>query len=83
MSRSSHSLPEGATHALCETYNQPHYVDWHIRKLSEEGPKFGGGADTLALCGRQPAWDMNLELTEKRVSDACPGCSELYEKEAP
>jgi len=24
---------------------------WHIRKLSDKGPKFGGGIDTQSLCG--------------------------------
>lgn len=54
---------------------------WHIRKLTKEGQKFGGGVDTGSLCGRVKAphgWDLNVELTIHHLKHACPKCVDLY-----
>lgn len=44
----------------------------HIRQLTENGLKQGGGADTLALCEMKVAWDVSeiesLAALEQRKS---------------
>ncbi len=56
---------------------------WHIRPLTEKGPKFGGGADTLALCDLKVAWDLDVNTTEHHLGHACKACVEAYRKRKP
>ena len=44
---------------LCETVTARPLTPMHLRRLSGTGPHPGGGADTLALCGREVAWDVH------------------------
>jgi hypothetical protein len=51
--------------ALCERVTASPGSPHHIRELTEVGMKRGGGADTLALCGAEVAWDtMAVDLSE-------------------
>ena len=70
-------MPE---YAYCETVAA--YV-WHIRRLSVNGLKPCGGADTLALCGAQAAWDIaNVPVDQSKPSwlDACRHCRKAFEE---
>lgn len=53
-------------YSFCEPVNAVVGNLWHIRRLTEIGRKFGGGADTLSLCGRTVAWDMNVPFDTDR-----------------
>ncbi len=39
---------------------------------------FGGGADTIALCGRVVAWDVAVDLTKHHLSHCCKKCLEQF-----
>jgi len=39
----------------------------HLRRLSDAGPKYGGGSDTPTLCGMQAAWDLRGAVSEETV----------------
>lgn len=69
---------DGATHAFCESSWATSLSPWHIRALTKIGPKFGGGADTDALCGRKVAWDLDVVITEHHLSHACQGCVAIW-----
>lgn len=45
----------------CETV---HAITVHLRRLSVAGVKYGGGADTLALCGAKAAWDLRNDYIQ-------------------
>ena len=49
---------ESAEVWTCETATAGPWTPHHLRRLSDSGPKMGGGADTPAFCGRQVAWDV-------------------------
>jgi hypothetical protein len=60
---------------------------WHIRRLTAEGMKLHGGADTKTLCGLNAAWDTPAEISTKVLSKAsewfrpgrpCPACTQAY-----
>ena len=58
---------------------------WHIRKLTDQGQKLGGGIDTPSLCGRvgppkTNGWDLEVELTEHHLEhNSCKICKEIYD----
>lgn len=69
-------------HAFCETIAAS---TTHIRVLSSAGPKYGGGADTRALCGAKASWDTKTPFSEALVRNwsgwpypLCKGCRESY-----
>jgi hypothetical protein len=64
--------------SFCETITAGATTSWHIRKLTEKGRKLSGGADTLALCGREVSWDLRVDLVEPHLSHACKQCVEKY-----
>lgn len=66
---------------------------WHLRELTEQGQKLSGGADSQTLCGCQPAWDINCEITpislrgwqegddprdKLRPGHPCPVCKQKF-----
>jgi len=51
---------------------------WHIRKLSSKGIKLGGGADTLALCSKTVAWDLETPITAHHLTHCCKPCADAY-----
>lgn len=75
------------TYAFCETQWASDISLWHIRQLTDKGFMCGGGADTLALCSREVAWDLNIEVTGfNRVldhpGDCCTECVKRYREAA-
>ncbi len=73
-------LQPGATVAFCESVHAQALSPWHIRKLTDNGPKFGGGADTKALCDRVVAWDLNVDVTEHHLNHSCKACVAIFRK---
>jgi len=69
------------TFSFCETVWATGTSPWHIRRLTDVGRKPGGGADTPALCGRQVAWDLEVEITEHHLGHACQACVAAYRAE--
>lgn len=68
--------------AFCESIHATSTSPWHIRKLTDKGLKLGGGADTKALCGREVAWDLEVEIkpsTPVRL-DCCGQCADEFER---
>jgi len=69
-------------YSFCETVTASSVSPWHIRELTAVGRKLGGGADTLALCGREVSWDLSggVKIFEHRMR-ACSSCWIIYERE--
>lgn len=63
---------------FCESINASGISPWHIRKLTDKGLKLGGGADTDTLCGREMAWDLNVDITEHHLTHCCKKCAEVF-----
>lgn len=58
---------------------------WHIRRLSERGKFFEGGADTPSLCGvKHRGWDVKHAPPQRgpRPDFACVACWERFMKPA-
>ncbi len=52
-------------YALCERSTASPFSPHHVRPLTAVGKKMSGGADTVALCGAEVAWDVSdITLTE-------------------
>jgi len=68
-------------YSFCETVTAGSRSRWHIRPLTEKGRKLGGGADTLALCGRKVSWDLNTPVTESQFAHCCLTCVDNLLKE--
>lgn len=70
-------------YAFCESIHAGSLSLWHIRKLTEAGPKFGGGIDTPSLCGHvTKGWDLKVEINLAHLKSCCPECSRLYGEKA-
>jgi hypothetical protein len=74
----------GPKYVFCETTAA--YV-WHVRKLSEQGIKLGGGADTKTLCGLRPSWDLKAPVAayahivrDGQGNGICHKCLQEYRK---
>lgn len=67
-------------YAFCESITAGAFTPWHIRKLTKQGLKLGGGADTPALCGRVVSWDRKVSLTPEHLADCCQKCKAEYER---
>jgi hypothetical protein len=75
-----------ARYSFCETLTA--FV-WHIRRLTDAGQKFGGGADTESLCGADVRWDLQAPVTEiawrtgrRRRGGVCYLCWRKYKEKA-
>jgi hypothetical protein len=66
--RKENKMENTKKYAFCETVTAGPLSKWHIRKLSDKGPKFGGGADTLSLCGTTITWDIDVKITEHHLT---------------
>lgn len=70
------AAPKSTGLSYCETVHATGTSPHHIRVLTDEGMKTGGGADTPALCGIQVAWDTSavasLEQLEGRIANEHP-----------
>lgn len=74
--------PGTAGYSFCETAAASGASPWHIRKLGPAGPKYGGGADSPALCGRRMdlgGWDLYVVITTEHLKHACRACVEKLE----
>lgn len=63
--------------SFCESVHAGPSSAWHLRWLTEAGPKFGGGIDTPSLCGsaRSPyGWDLEVAITSLHIQMACKHC---------
>ena len=65
--------------SFCETAYATGTSPWHIRKLTDKGRKLGGGADTVALCGREVAWDLEVEVTQELGDFVCSKCVDEFQ----
>ena len=64
---------------FCETQYATGTTPWHIRPLTENGIKLGGGADTKSLCGREVSWDLEVEMTNLNLLVSCPACGTIFD----
>ena len=65
--------------SFCETIHATGTSPWHIRNLTDKGRKLGGGADTAALCGREVAWDLEVEVSPQQLGDGvCSKCADEF-----
>jgi len=72
------------TFSFCESVTASGSSPWHIRQLTNEGKKLGGGIDTTSLCGhvKPPyGWDLAVPITEYHLVHACTDCVTKYRKE--
>ena len=70
-------------YAFCESVTASGTSPWHIRELSEQGLKLGGGIDRSSFCGcvKPPhGWDLRAEITDKHLGHACKECASEYRK---
>lgn len=50
-------------YSFCESVVAGPLSPWHIRELTDNGKKLGGGIDTGSLCGRVRAgWDLERDV---------------------
>lgn len=66
--------------SFCESINATGTSPWHIRKLTSNGLKLGGGADTKSLCNIEVCWDLAVEITNHHLSHCCQRCKEEFMK---
>jgi len=71
-------LPKLQTHSFCESITATSRSAWHIRPLTEQGLKLGGGADSLALCGREVCWDLEVDITNHHLTHCCQVCAKKF-----
>lgn len=76
---------EKPEYSFCESVMAGPRSHWHIRKLTKNGQKFGGGIDTDSLCGclksEVGGWDLDVPMTNHHLEkSACKECAELYVK---
>lgn len=79
--------------SYCETIHATGTSPHHIRVLTDEGMKTGGGADTPALCGVDVAWDTSIVASLKELdarianehpsNRVCVNCREIARDRFP
>jgi hypothetical protein len=82
-----HPLPltwtsrEQPRYVYCESVHASSRSPWHIREVTEQGLKLGGGIDTPSLCSRvKSGWDLEVRITGKHAGHTCPACLEIHQK---
>lgn len=68
-------------YAFCESMYASGTSVWHIRALTEAGRKLGGGADSHALCNREVAWDLDVDITPHHLTHCCQECARIMWKQ--
>lgn len=71
------------TYSFCESIYATPRSRWHLRVLTSVGRKLGGGIDTPSLCGHvkeRGGWDLDVEVNERQLVDACPLCYAAYKE---
>lgn len=71
------------TYKFCESRWATSTSPWHIRALTDKGPKYGGGADTPSLCDLKVAWDVDVDITNHHLTHACSPCVAAYVQTVP
>lgn len=67
--------------SFCESVHAGPSSPWHLRRLTVNGRKLGGGIDTRSLCSAvEVGWDLAVEITEHHLSHACPRCVSEYRR---
>ena len=61
-------------HSYCESIHATSTSPWHIRELTDQGRKLGGGADTKALCGLEVSWDLEVDVKLSNADGICVTC---------
>ncbi|WIE81201.1 hypothetical protein [Curtobacterium sp. MCSS17_016] len=56
-------------YALCERSLATPFSPHHVRPLTAAGKKMSGGADTLALCSAEVAWDVSDITLEEAANE--------------
>jgi hypothetical protein len=56
-------------YALCERSMASPFSPHHVRPLTAVGKKMSGGADTVALCGAEVAWDVSDITLEEAANE--------------
>ena len=71
---------ESGEFSFCETMTPSWAL--HIRQLTAAGKKLSGGADTKALCGKEVAWDLKVEveISALHLGHCCQACAESYRR---
>jgi len=69
---------------FCEPVTAASLAPWHIRERGPKGRMLGGGADTLALCGRKVSWDLKVDVTPESMrmlsaTSVCAKCRAMWE----
>lgn len=64
--------------SFCENVHAGPLSPWHIRQLTDVGPKFTGGADSPALCGRKVHWDLEVKIEGGHLKHCCQACVQQY-----
>jgi len=72
--------------SFCESVVAGPLSRWHIRRLTAQGKKLGGGIDTPSLCARLlpsgleggGGWDLDVEITEHHLGHCCVFCVATY-----
>jgi hypothetical protein len=71
-------------YSFCESVTATSYSPWHIRQLTKEGKKLGGGVDTPSLCGRvkkMKGWDLETDINPFHLANGCcPECLKMFEE---
>jgi len=65
-------------YSFCETIFAGGNTPWHIRKLTDAGPKYTGGADSPTLCGKVMTfggWDLPVPMSQHHLSHVCEVCA--------
>ena len=67
-------------YSFCESVFATSTSKWHIRPLTIQGKKLGGGIDTDSLCGLvTTGWDLDVEINEFHLrNNICDKCEEEY-----
>lgn len=76
----------GADFSFCESVHAGSQSRWHIRKLTGEGRKLGGGIDTPSLCAHVRVgfgWDLGVAITEHHLTHSCRDCVTAYAAATP
>jgi hypothetical protein len=62
--------------SFCESVAATGRGKWHLRYLTDAGPKYGGGIDTPSLCGHvKDGWDLEVEITQFHLEhNTCEEC---------
>jgi hypothetical protein len=80
------------TYCFCESVTG--IGPWHIRKLTSNGLKCGGGIDSPSLCGCVQVsgeclpngkrgwggWDLDVKITPQHLTHICKECAAKYRK---